>query len=966
MSFAQYLGVPAYFYPGTSDYWERLIAAGTRHVIVNPSSGPGASEDPLYTAQIEACQAAGINCYGYLATTYGAKSAVDVNAEVDDWYAFYPDINGIFFDEVSTDEADILYYQTARAYVISVAGPGFGKVVLNFGTEPDEIYMSNADICVTFEDTYANYLNYVAPTWGASYSPDKYWHMVHTCPLADMPNCVTLTKNNRAGVVFITSDIMANPYDTMPVAAYYTAEAAAVAVVVSIPDPEEEEEEAVTPVGTEPVAYNHNAFRYGDKHNLIEFNRNGGVPLLFTTLPPFVNQNWVPAIDNYYDLGSLAKRWRDIHIGRNASIGQNLNVYGYADVRGILTGRGGVKVGTSLMPYTGTVNVGGTGVGERFGAGYFTSLDVTNNVGAGTIGVTGLSTLTGGLRTGAAIQTSGAGAHDIGSNANPFKDLYITGNVYKNGVAIGATPGYQHIYPELDNTYDIGSVGLAKRWRNLVVAGQSVLSLVLPAANNTYTIGNFSYRFLEGWFSSIKASNLIPADLNGTAGSGTIGTSADWWYDLFVRRVHAYDIDASNNLSGRYVYANETIFSPAATFTNLTVTGTLTYAGATQPGAGGSGAYPLNIVASSVSPQSDGAGSIGSFFNRWGIGYFTTVNANNMGADTMTAALIENDRANINTLNVAGTATVKDLIVTGTLTAPNMPSSASPPAKIYWQAYNMPINGRNWYMGDYYMRENYAKESNNWFDTLQIVLEGVSTLVGVVTPGRTVGFEIGGGPMSIGSGSPIGNGSVNEYYFSTATSTSNTGTSRFKRANSGYVRRSWKQFTQHGDSMHCSFNYVIQINGFAEGGAIPDTTPFMIVHQEILANMSNPTRVPFIYEGPLQNRTYPIGVAVGNQLARDDGSWFTRSLSGQVRMLPNMTSNSFEFGTLPVMGIEMIWFIESGSKPSYGDVFELNATCVLPLRTSAPCTFSIVPSEPQQSLGGTTLFWDPLTSGRTF
>ncbi len=933
MSFAQYLGVPAYFYPGTSDYWERLIAAGTRHVIVNPSSGPGGAEDPLYTAQIAACQAAGIYCYGYVATTYGAKSAVDLNAEVDDWYDFYPDINGIFFDEVSTDEADILYYQTARTYVISVATPGYGKVVLNFGTEPDEIYMSNADICVTFEDTYANYLTYEPPTWGASYTPDKFWHMVHTCPLADMPTCVTLTKNNRAGVVFITSDIMANPYDTMPVAAYYTAEAAAVAVVPYTPEPEPVEEEAETPVGTEPVAYNHNAFRYGDKHNLIEFNRNGGVPLLFTTLPPFVNQNWLPAIDNYYDLGSLAKRWRDIHIGRNASIGQNLNVYGYADVRGILTGRGGIEVGTSLMPYTGTVNVGGTGVGERFGAGYFTSLDVTNNVGAGTIGVTGLSTLTGGLRTGAAIQTSGVGAHDIGTNGNPFKDLYITGNVYKNGVAIGATPGYQHIYPELDNTYDIGSVGLAKRWRNLVVAGQSVLSLVLPAANNTYTIGNFSYRYMEGWFTNIKATNIIPADLNGTAGSGTIGTAVDWWYDLFVRRVHAYDINASNELSGYNINATNNLSSPNATITNLTVTGTLTYAGAVQPGAGSSGAYPTNIVANSINPYANYNGSIGSYGLRWLFGWFYTLVSNHAEIARLTSTHITTDHIQTQTASVSGTATVKDLVVTGTLTAPNMPSSASPPAKIYWQAYNMPINGRNWYMGDYYTRENYGKEANNWFDTVQIVLEHVSTVASGFSPGMFAGANVGGGAMSIGAGSPIGNGTVNEYYFTVANSTSNTGTSRFKRANSGYVRRSWKQFTQHGDSMHCTFNYVIQINGFVEGGNIPDTTPFMIVHQEILAQMSNPTRVPFIYEGPLQNRTYPIGVATGNQLARDDGSWFTRSLSGQVRMLPNMTSNQFEYGTLPVMGVEMIWFIESGSKPSYGDVFELNATCILPLRT---------------------------------
>lgn len=1005
MSFAQYLGVPAYFYPGTSDYWERLIAAGTRHVIVNPSSGPGGAEDPLYTAQIEACQAVGAKCYGYVATTYGAKAAATLNGEVDDWYSFYPDINGIFFDEVSSDEADIVYYQTARAYVVSVATPGYGKVVLNPGTIPDEIYMSNADIVVTFEDSYANYLTYTAPSWVDAYSSEKYWHIIHTCTEANMPNAITLSKNRRAGVVFVTDDVMANPYDTMPPSLYYTAEAAAVAVVPDVDAPEVGEEVAADS-GTMPTAFSHNSHRYGDKHKLIEFNRNGEVPLLFTTLPALVNQHWIPAIDNYYDLGSQARRWRDIYIGRNASIDQNLNVYGYADVRGLLTGRTGIKVGTSILPYSGTPNVGGNAVGERMGTGYFGALDVTNNTASGTLSVSGLSTLTGGLRTGAAVQTSGVGAHDIGTNANPFKDLYITGEVYKNGVPIGSpgTSGYQHLYPEIDNTYDIGS--LAKRWRTLRVEGESVLKNIYPYVNNTGYVGTYFNRFASGSMQSVYTGALLPIEPNGFGGAGNIGTAIDYWLDAYIRRIHAYDISASNNLSGEYIYGQTLAIYNNAVIKDLTVTGTLTHNGIT---AGGGGGYPSDIVARTVIPASDNIGNIGAFGKRYNAGYFNNIDASIITTHQMVASdRVSAPVVNSGTLAVRDTATIKDLIVTGTITGISSQTTHVWPVIFYWAKPFMPIENRNWFMGDYYNRSEYKKDF--WSSVLQFFLSAATTAavggalgVGVgampaalsaswgtalttsagvalypdlffytaisaASQGAPIVGQITQGGVAAAIGAGLGLTAVQgiERFYNTITNINAGQVARYKRCKGGYVLRSTKQIQQIADGLHCTMSYVIRCSSFVEGGNIPDTTQFAITHMELFSHMTNPIRMPTgqTLEAAVGSASIPIGICTGYQIKNTDlDQYARRHLQGYVNLLKTEVVNADDGTSLPLVAVEMIWEIDSESKPSFNDDFELQAKFIVPLKSTARCDFMMIPYEPQMPVK-TGYVWDPYWSNR--
>ncbi len=105
---AQTIAVPAYFYPGS--YWTQLDQArsGVGIAVMNPDSGPGAGPDPNYVAAVQSAEAAGITVVGYVYTRCGSRSIAAVEADINNYYSRYPDLDGIFLDEASTNCANSL------------------------------------------------------------------------------------------------------------------------------------------------------------------------------------------------------------------------------------------------------------------------------------------------------------------------------------------------------------------------------------------------------------------------------------------------------------------------------------------------------------------------------------------------------------------------------------------------------------------------------------------------------------------------------------------------------------------------------------------------------------------------------------------------------------------------------------------------------------------------------------------
>ena len=169
----------------------------TLGVIFNPASGPGDSVDRNYVDEmgngpLPHVRSAGGIVYGYVPTTFATRDVNIVKADVDKYYdTLYPGlIDGIFFDEMSNDLADVGYYQETRDYVRGksanaqvIGNPGTSSTRNPSGQMKFDVtdYVNSADTLVTFEDFGQVYQNdYAPPSWAADFTAEHFGHIVHT------------------------------------------------------------------------------------------------------------------------------------------------------------------------------------------------------------------------------------------------------------------------------------------------------------------------------------------------------------------------------------------------------------------------------------------------------------------------------------------------------------------------------------------------------------------------------------------------------------------------------------------------------------------------------------------------------------------------------------------------------------------------------------------------------------------
>lgn len=225
---SQRIAIPSYFYPGP--VWKQAVASGpvVALTIINPGSGPGTHQDPLYASTVKEAQARHITVLGYVDTAYSKRKPADVLADVKlfrDWYH----VDGIFLDEASNTLPGVPYYKAL--YKTIKAGAPKGLIVLNPGCPTIEEYLGAGDVLCTFEQDGATYRDhFVGAAWTAKHPASRFWHIVYNVGnTADMLRTVTLTKQRNAGWVYITPDTLPNPYDTLPDADYWHAEIEAAA-----------------------------------------------------------------------------------------------------------------------------------------------------------------------------------------------------------------------------------------------------------------------------------------------------------------------------------------------------------------------------------------------------------------------------------------------------------------------------------------------------------------------------------------------------------------------------------------------------------------------------------------------------------------------------------------------------------------------------------------------------------------
>jgi hypothetical protein len=224
----QAMAIPMYMDPSAPDWAQAESAAPTVSLLIaNPNSGPGASVSTAYTQAIAAAHAHGQSIIGYVHTTYGTRAIADVETDVDNWYKFYPAIDGIFVDEAANDATHVTsYYAPLYNYVKGKSGAHL--VVLNPGLPPDETYMTACDIVMSFEDTYVHYVTATTPAWVSNYARSRFWHVILSASQTQMDNAVKLARQRNAGLIYVTDQGPTTAYQQLVTGAYWQAEIAAV------------------------------------------------------------------------------------------------------------------------------------------------------------------------------------------------------------------------------------------------------------------------------------------------------------------------------------------------------------------------------------------------------------------------------------------------------------------------------------------------------------------------------------------------------------------------------------------------------------------------------------------------------------------------------------------------------------------------------------------------------------------
>lgn len=233
----QSIAVPMYEYPTIGTFWDDITGAGggtVPFVIVNPASGPGVAADPIYTSEIAENTTDGIRSIGYVYSSYQTRNWQEVYDDIDDWYQLYPGISGIFIDLVEDNTAAELCYIAGLYNHVKNVHPN-DLVILNPGTNINPTYEPYGDIFMNAENTLSVYQS----SWSIMYpgwednpaNQNRFWHAIHTADPVDYTTALNLTRANNAGWVYITDDVMPNPYKVTPT--YWSTE---VSDVDALPD----------------------------------------------------------------------------------------------------------------------------------------------------------------------------------------------------------------------------------------------------------------------------------------------------------------------------------------------------------------------------------------------------------------------------------------------------------------------------------------------------------------------------------------------------------------------------------------------------------------------------------------------------------------------------------------------------------------------------------------------------------
>ena len=214
--------VPAYFYPAGEGItsWKTLLAApATAHVvaIVNPDSGPGKRADNNYRELFKTAKSSSAKLIGYVTLSYAQRPISAIKADIDSWLYFYPDVQGIFFDEQPSGAEHAAFAIECFAYARQRIDGAI--VVSNPGVVCAREYLAGDDgptVCM-FEH-HEGFEKYQLPEWAEGLPRNRFCVLLYGVESADeMRAAMQSAIAKRSGYIYITDRAGPMPWDRLPI-----------------------------------------------------------------------------------------------------------------------------------------------------------------------------------------------------------------------------------------------------------------------------------------------------------------------------------------------------------------------------------------------------------------------------------------------------------------------------------------------------------------------------------------------------------------------------------------------------------------------------------------------------------------------------------------------------------------------------------------------------------------------------
>jgi hypothetical protein len=206
---------------------DALDAGGIEAVIImDPADGPGRAVDANYRSALDYCRSKRQTVIGYAYTQYRKRPLSAVKADIDRFFRLYPEIAGIFVDQISNDAAPAVKAYYRKLYDHVKATSPTALVVGNPGAAATTPWQVEdpvvADVLVIFEGPAAEYRKWSPPDWVRARPAELFGHLVYKSRSRATTGAIcAASQGKHAGWVYVTRGVMDNPWDVPPEPAMY-------------------------------------------------------------------------------------------------------------------------------------------------------------------------------------------------------------------------------------------------------------------------------------------------------------------------------------------------------------------------------------------------------------------------------------------------------------------------------------------------------------------------------------------------------------------------------------------------------------------------------------------------------------------------------------------------------------------------------------------------------------------------